>query len=62
MGQFSLTGRRIWVAGGGMLGSALGRGVCNTGCELITCERDALDLRDQAATRSSTRSCSALLP
>ncbi len=51
MTEFSLAGRRVWVAGGrGMLGSALRRQLAPTGCTLLTCERDRLDLRDQTGT------------
>lgn len=53
MTTFLLAGRRVWVAGGrGMLGSAVRRQLEPTGCILVTQERDALDLRDQATTFS----------
>ncbi len=47
---FDLTGKRVWVAGHrGMVGSALARRLPAEGCELLTVDRDRLDLRDQRA-------------
>ena len=48
---FPLAGRRVWVAGHlGMVGSALVRRLAGCGVDLLTVERDALDLRDARAT------------
>jgi len=48
----TLTGKRVWVAGHrGMVGAALVRGLQSENCEILTVNRDAVDLRDQAATR-----------
>jgi len=45
---FDLEGRRVWVAGHrGMLGSALVRRLAGERCEIVTVDRDILDLRDQ---------------
>lgn len=45
---FDLTGRRVWVAGHrGMVGSAIVRRLALEGCEIITVERDKVDLRRQ---------------
>jgi GDP-L-fucose synthase len=45
---FSLTGKRIWVAGHrGMVGSATVRRLAREGCEILTANRAELDLRDQ---------------
>src|SRR5438477_12032270 len=45
---YSLAGKRVWVAGHrGMVGSALMRALKNEGGELLTVDRDALDLRNQ---------------
>ncbi|MFC0589753.1 GDP-L-fucose synthase family protein [Novosphingobium aquiterrae] len=47
---YSLTGKRVWVAGHrGMVGSALVRRLAEADCEVLTAERDALDLTDQRA-------------
>jgi GDP-L-fucose synthase len=49
----ALAGRRVWVAGhGGMVGAALLRRLGREGCALLTVDRAALDLRDQAAVRA----------
>jgi GDP-L-fucose synthase len=49
---FSLTGRRVFVAGHrGMAGAALVRRLANKDCPVITAPRDALDLRERAAVR-----------
>ena len=46
---FTLAGKRVWVAGHrGMVGSALVRRLQGEACELVTLERAAADLRDQA--------------
>src|SRR5258707_2386394 len=45
---FSLTGRRVFVAGHrGMVGSALVRRLAREDCEILTAGRDELDLRQQ---------------
>ena len=50
---FDLTNKRVWVAGHrGMVGSAIMRRLERENCEIVTVELDALDLRDQAATRA----------
>jgi GDP-L-fucose synthase len=47
---FPLKGRRVFVAGHrGMVGSALVRRLTQEECELLTLERDIVDLRSQAA-------------
>jgi GDP-L-fucose synthase len=47
--SFSLTGRRIFVAGHrGMVGSALIRRLAGEECQVLTADRHAVDLRDQA--------------
>ena len=46
---FRIEGRRIWIAGHrGMVGSALMRRLAREDCELVTVDRDRLDLRHQA--------------
>jgi len=46
---YSLTGKRVWVAGHrGMVGSGLVRRLEREGCEIVTADRAALDLRRQA--------------
>lgn len=48
---FDLKGKRVYVAGHrGMAGSAIVRRLAAEGCELLTAERQALDLTDQRAT------------
>lgn len=50
---FRLRGQRVYIAGHrGMVGSALVRRLQNEGCEIVTADHAALDLRNQAATRS----------
>jgi GDP-L-fucose synthase len=45
---FPLAGKRVWVAGHrGMVGSALVRRLQTEGCEILTADRAALDLRRQ---------------
>ncbi len=47
---FSLTGKKIWVAGQtGMVGSAVARRLASEGCDLCNVKRTQLDLRDQNA-------------
>lgn len=49
---FSLTGRRVFVAGHrGMVGGALVRRLASEGCEVLTAPRADLDLIDQAQAR-----------
>ena len=49
MGQFSLAGKRVWVAGHrGMVGAALMRRLASEGCELLTVTHTELDLIRQA--------------
>jgi GDP-L-fucose synthase len=46
---FPLEGKRVWVAGHrGMVGSALMRRLAREGCEILTVEREKLDLTRQA--------------
>lgn len=48
---YSLAGKRVWVAGhNGMVGSGLMRRLQHEDCELLTVERDRVDLRRQAET------------
>jgi len=48
---FDLAGKRIYIAGHhGMVGSAIVRRLADTRCELITAERDQVDLERQAQT------------
>lgn len=50
---FPLKGKRVWVAGhNGMVGSAIVRRLAREDCELLTVDRRAIDLTDQAATRA----------
>ena len=52
MAEFSLAGRRVWVAGHrGMVGSAIVRRLAAEDCEVIQAGRDVVDLGDQAAVR-----------
>lgn len=47
---YALYGKRVWVAGHrGMVGGALMRRLAKEDCEVITVQRDRLDLRDPAA-------------
>lgn len=47
---FPLAGKRVWVAGhNGMVGAALVRRLASEGCEILTVDRVALDLRRQDA-------------
>lgn len=48
--MFDLAGKRIWVAGHrGMVGAALVRRLARENCEVLTVDRDTLDLTDQRA-------------
>ena len=50
--MYSLSGKRIWVAGHrGMVGAALVRRLAREDCEVVTVSRQALDLTDQSAVR-----------
>ncbi len=50
---YSLTGKRVWVAGDrGLVGSALVRRLALKSCEIITLGRDACDLRRQSDTEA----------
>ncbi len=45
---FDLTGKKIWVAGHkGMVGSALVRRLASENCEILTCDRQTVDLACQ---------------
>jgi len=47
---YSLSGKRVWVAGHrGMAGSAIVRRLASENCTVLTADRSALDLTDQAA-------------
>ncbi len=51
--NISLQGKRIWVVGHrGMVGSALLRRLANEDCQLLTVDRQHLDLRQQLATEA----------
>ncbi len=51
MSLFDLTGKRVFVAGHiGMVGSAIVRRLASESCEVLTAERDVLDLTRQDAT------------
>jgi GDP-L-fucose synthase len=50
---YSLSGKRIWVAGHrGMVGSAIHRKLENENCEVITANRQTLELRNQEAVQT----------
>jgi GDP-L-fucose synthase len=50
---FSLAGKRVWVAGHrGMVGSALVRRLGKENCEIVTVDRDQLDLCQQADVKA----------
>jgi GDP-L-fucose synthase len=50
---FSLTGKRVWIAGEtGMVGSAIARRLMQEDCSLISAPRKILDLLDPIATRN----------
>ncbi|MCB2058198.1 MAG: GDP-L-fucose synthase [Novosphingobium sp.] len=47
---YSLAGKRVWVAGHrGMVGSAIVRRLAGEDCQVLTVDREALDLTDQRA-------------
>src|SRR5215203_3939806 len=47
-GQYSLRGKRVWVAGHrGLVGSAVVRQLANKDCSVLTVSRDDVDLRCQ---------------
>lgn len=49
MAEYSLAGKRVWVAGHrGMAGSAIVRRLESEGCDIITAPRSELDLKRQA--------------
>ncbi len=46
---YRLDGKRVWIAGHrGMVGAALARRLADEGCDILTVDRAALDLRRQA--------------
>jgi len=48
--MFELAGKSVWVAGhNGMVGGAVARRLADEACRVITVDRKAVDLRDQAA-------------
>ncbi len=50
---YGLSGKKVWVAGHrGMVGSALVRRLASEDCEVLTCSRSEVDLKDQAAVRA----------
>jgi GDP-L-fucose synthase len=51
--EFSLAGRRVWVAGHtGMVGAALVRRLASEDCEILTASRSEVDLTRQAETEA----------
>jgi GDP-L-fucose synthase len=51
--MYALAGKRVWVAGhNGMVGSAIVRRLAQEDCEVLTVERSAVNLIDQAAVRA----------
>jgi GDP-L-fucose synthase len=51
--EFSLRGRRVWVAGhNGMVGAALVRRLASEGCKILTATRSEVDLTRQAETEA----------
>lgn len=53
MSAYSLSGKKVWVAGHrGMVGSAIARRLASENCEVVTVGRSEVDLRDQAAVRA----------
>lgn len=49
MASYSLSGKRVWVAGHrGMVGSAIVRRLASEGCEVLTVSRSEVDLKNQA--------------
>jgi len=56
MSEYSLEGKRIWVAGHtGMVGKAVVRRLQSERCQILTADHRQLDLRDQAATKAWMR-------
>lgn len=50
---FSLTGKKVWVAGHtGLVGDALMQALARENCERLSIEKQHLDLRNQTATRN----------
>ncbi|WP_423141277.1 GDP-L-fucose synthase [Parablastomonas sp. CN1-191] len=50
MSDYRLDGKRVWVAGHrGMVGKALVRRLASENCEILTADRNALDLTDKQA-------------
>ena len=50
---FDLKGKRVYVAGhNGLAGSAIVRRLASEGCEILTADRNAVDLSDQSQTES----------
>lgn len=55
---YSLTGKRVWVAGHkGMVGSAIVRQLEDRSCEVLTVDRETLDLTDQRAVLGWMHNC-----
>ncbi|WP_272886839.1 GDP-L-fucose synthase [Phenylobacterium aquaticum] len=55
--QFSLAGKRVWVAGHrGMVGAAIVRRLASEGCDLVFADRSTVDLRRQADVEAWMRS------
>lgn len=51
--MYSLAGKRVWVAGHrGMVGAALTRRLSSEQCDLLTVERNEIDLKDQLSVRA----------
>lgn len=51
--SYRLAGRRVWVAGHkGMVGSAIVRRLARVGCDVLTADRQTVDLRDPAEVRA----------
>lgn len=51
--QYDLKSKKVWVAGHrGMVGSAIVRRLASEDCEVLTVNRDEVDLKDQAAVRA----------
>ncbi len=51
--MYDLRGKRVWVAGHrGMVGSALVRRLAAEECDILTADRETLDLIDQASVRA----------
>lgn len=51
--MYSLVGKRVWVCGHrGMVGSAISRCLASEDCDVLTVNRNELDLTDQTAVRA----------